>query len=203
MRSRPPLLIGVLALAAGGCGFDAAPEAVALSGQVGETVLIQAPPSLAGDDRTFEWRLEHAPDGSERALTSRHIQRAELFLDRAGAYAVDRWVRVGAAETWTHRFYIDAFPTPPVAVITGRGTVAVGETATVDGSDSESPEATALEYLWRLARRPRGSTAELVHSGDVARQLVPDVPGTYQIELQVFDGVLWSERPAMFELDAQ
>lgn len=80
--------------------------------------------------------------------------------------------------------------------------VAIGETATFEGSSSTSPEQRIQGYQWRLALRPSASTIALTDADQETLTFVPDVAGRYKIELRVFDGQLWSA-PASATLTAR
>lgn len=203
MRSSRRDLSVVLALGLSACGFDAAPEPVAVEQPVGSTVRLTVDEAWEPNpDREVDWVIEHRPEGSASRLDDVSWRQAELWLDRSGAYAVDRWVRLGASESWTHRFYVDALPSAPVARASGPTSAAVGEAILLDGGASEALEGMPLTYLWRLVDRPRDSAAGLDDTSAVQPRLTPDLEGTYNVELHVFDGTLWSEEPAVLTITA-
>lgn len=186
------------------CAGDVEPIQVSLSGPVGSVVGLRAEePVYDPADIVFEWRLEQSPQGSATQLSRVGVGEADLLVDEVGLFVVDRWVRVGLAETWTHRFTIEAQQAAPVANIAGNSIGAVGEVTVLDGSDSFDAEGAALEYSWALTMRPGGSSAELSSASGEQTSVQPDVAGRYVIELEVFDGQLWSEQPAIFELFAE
>ncbi|MCK6526425.1 PKD domain-containing protein [Myxococcota bacterium] len=76
----------------------------------------------------------------------------------------------------------------PVADAGGSLWVEVGQTAVLDGSASYDPDARPLTYDWSLLSAPAGSAAGIVGSTSVQAALVPDVEGTYSVELLVDDG---------------
>ena len=55
----------------------------------------------------------------------------------------------------------------------------------------------------RGAARPFTSAATLAAKDAQMTTFVPDVRGTYEITLDVFDGELWSERPAFLNVVAE
>ncbi len=82
---------------------------------------------------------------------------------------------------------------PPSARIAAVATsVAVGAEVALDGGASSDPNGLPLQYSWRVADAPTGSTAA-IHAADAAKAwLAPDVAGDYTIELVVSDGTLTS-----------
>lgn len=76
----------------------------------------------------------------------------------------------------------------PVADAGGSLWVEVGQTAVLDGSGSYDPDARPLTYAWSLQSAPAGSAADIVGGTSVQAALVPDVEGTYTVELLVDDG---------------
>jgi PKD repeat protein len=70
--------------------------------------------------------------------------------------------------------------------------VAVGAELALDGSGSSDPNGLALQYRWRVAQAPTGSSAAVQNAQDTTAWFVPDVTGDYTIELQVSDGTLTS-----------
>ena len=67
--------------------------------------------------------------------------------------------------------------------------VAIGQMVTLDGSGSSDADGDALSYQWSLTP-PTGSTAVLSAVDSATPGLVPDLPGTYIVELVVSDGLL-------------
>ena len=77
--------------------------------------------------------------------------------------------------------------TPPVADAGADQTVNVGDTVTLDGSNSSDADSDSLTYSWSL-ETPAGSGATLSNSSTVSPTFVPDIEGSYTATLVVNDG---------------
>lgn len=79
-------------------------------------------------------------------------------------------------------------PTPTANATADNTRVAAGQTVTLDGSASTTPNGGTITYQWRVEQRPDGSTAELTTPTAVRASFTPDLPGNYLISLAVNDG---------------
>lgn len=79
--------------------------------------------------------------------------------------------------------------TRPVAAPGSSRQVQLGDNVVLDGSGSFDAEGDALSYAWSLSR-PQSSDAELMNAEMAVANVVPDVPGEYQVELVVHDGTI-------------
>jgi hypothetical protein len=115
-----------------------------------------------------------------------------------GPIAVAQVISVEAGETVLNRI----------------GRVVLGGTASFDGSLSVDPDLGAnerLTYQWSLLSRPEGSEAELTvptdndatdEDEDAFPTLVPDIEGTYRVQLIVMDADNVESFPAIANLQA-
>lgn len=196
-------IVALCAVLVAACGFDADPAVAVRSAPVGSLLLLELDePDALGDDAEVRWRLERAPEGSARVLLA-DPTRAELRVDRAGEYVIDRWVTIGASDAWTHRFFVDGIAQPPVARIDGSLAVAVGDEIVLDGSQSSDPSGAPLTFVWSLTSRPLDSVAALDATDAVTARFTADRPGSYRVELDVFNGTSWSVRTAIAVVVAQ
>lgn len=137
MAGRLVRLLAALGPLLAGCGFDADPVVVELEVEVGGTATLVVPRAIElGGELDERWQLAEAPAGSVGRLAAAGRFHAELGLDVVGTYVVDRRVVLGAADGWTHRFYVDA-------VVAG---AAAGEPSAVDPPTVEPGPA-----AWSLA----------------------------------------------------
>ena len=202
MRSSFPFML-LIAVVVTGC-IDLDPEPQNLFAGVGEQLLI--PLESEGDyvdDASAEWVVVDAPEGSRRRITRLSPLLGRLDADMRGRFVVDRWMRVGASDRWTHRYYVDVDNAAPIAIIGGNPEGRVGVPMTLAGLGSIDSESNELRYSWRLAFRPRDSVATLENDTSVTVSVVPDIAGLYTLKLGVFDGELWSAEEASLVLIIQ
>lgn len=63
----------------------------------------------------------------------------------------------------------------------------VGNVVSLDGSASNDPDFDPITFAWTLIASPAGSTAALSQANTATPFFVPDLPGTYVVELVVSD----------------
>ncbi|MBA3775647.1 MAG: hypothetical protein H0X11_04285, partial [Betaproteobacteria bacterium] len=79
---------------------------------------------------------------------------------------------------------VTAAPDRPIADAGRDRSVAVGMPVAIDGSNSRDPGGRLITFHWTIAQAPVGSAAEL-DPVSPAPLLVPDVPGSYVLQLVV------------------
>jgi RHS repeat-associated protein/uncharacterized repeat protein (TIGR01451 family) len=90
----------------------------------------------------------------------------------------------------------------PVANAGPAQTVFVGTTVQLDGSGSTDQDGNPLTYRWSFVSIPSRSTARLNDANTVKPTFVPDVPGSYTVQLIVNDGLVDSS-PATVTISTQ
>jgi hypothetical protein len=76
----------------------------------------------------------------------------------------------------------------PVADAGSNTSVTTGQAVTLDGSNSSDSDSDPLTYNWLISSKPNGSNATLSNSSAANPTFVPDLDGTYIIQLIVNDG---------------
>jgi hypothetical protein len=79
----------------------------------------------------------------------------------------------------------------PVADAGPAQTIPLGQSATLDGSDSFDPDGDPLSFSWELTGVPQGSaltTANLSNANTATPSITPDVAGAFTFKLTVSDG---------------
>lgn len=162
-----------------------------LSGLIGERAALDGSGStdLDGDVLTYSWSFTERPEGSVNGLLDRTSDIAGFFPDVAGVYTAQLSVSDGT-DTCTDNMVLTAESanTPPSCDAGGDLTAIVDERITFDGSGSSDAEGDALSYSWSFVSRPEESLNGLIDRTSVTADFIPDVPGTYAVELTVSDG---------------
>ena len=78
---------------------------------------------------------------------------------------------------------------PPKAVAQRFQTIRTSSSVTLDGSGSSDPEGAPLTYQWSLTAEPTGSVLNLGDASASRLTITPNMPGSYDFELIVSDGV--------------
>ncbi len=78
--------------------------------------------------------------------------------------------------------------TPPTADAGSDQLAFVGDTVTLDGSDSSDPDSDSLSFSWSLIETPPRSLAVLSDEDTVSPSFIVDLPGDYTVQLVVDDG---------------
>lgn len=188
------VLISLLCVLVAACGFDAEPEVESVTATRGSLIAlaVEGGENESVGHESIYWLLVERPSES-RAFFEEQDRFGVMFrVDRTGLFVVDRWLQSGTTENWTHRFFIEARDRAPTARITAPAQALVGDSILLNGNGSLG---TSLEYRWQLTSRPFGSTATLTTNSTSISGFVADEPGNYTVELDVFDGVQWSEQP--------
>ncbi|MBU0675264.1 MAG: Ig-like domain-containing protein [Proteobacteria bacterium] len=82
--------------------------------------------------------------------------------------------------------------TKPVAAAGVDQAVLVGSLVVLDGSGSYDPGGNALNYSWTLISVPTGSSVVITNATSTIAYLIPDIAGSYTIQLVVNNGIVVS-----------
>ena len=167
---------------------------------VGETITLDGSQSkdADGDPLNFVWSFASAPTGSTAALSDPTAAGPNFVVDLPGIYVAHIIVNDGKVDSTADTVTISTENSAPIADAGKRRNVRVGDTVALDGSQSTDPDGDPLTYSWSLVSRPEtGSMAAAASAptgGDSSTFVfVPDVPGTYVVQLIVNDGTVNSD----------
>jgi hypothetical protein len=142
-----------------------------------------------GDLITYEWTFASRPPGSNATLFNANTATPTFLADVYGTYLVrlivrDPWTESG--DTMTVSFA----NVQPVANAGTSQSARVGETVTLNGSGSSDANGDPLTFRWAITSFPNGSVATIADPTAMITTFVPDLAGTYVIQLVVNDGLL-------------
>ena len=141
-----------------------------------------------GDALSYQWSFVTRPAGSAAALSDPAAESPTFLVDRPGTYTARLVVNDGGSASAADTVTVTTINTAPVANAGPDQTVAVGESATLNGSASSDADGDPLSYAWSLQSRPAGSSASVVSASSVTPTIAVDRPGTYVLRLIVNDG---------------
>ena len=165
---------------------NAGPNQTALHGK---TVLLEGSGTdPQGFNLTYQWSLTNKPAGSLAVLSSTNALKPTFVADLPGTYVVQLIVNDGYASSPPAIVNITTTNTAPVAKPGLDQTVLVGAATQLDGSASVDADNDLLTYSWSILSRPAGSNALIPSPAVVQPTFIPDVTGTYIVQLIVNDG---------------
>ena len=148
-----------------------------------------------GDSLSYAWEVIDEPAGSTAALGSPSSSTATLTPDVDGVWRVGLSVSDGVL--WSEQCELTvkggdpSGNSAPVADAGDDATGEVGATVSLDGSDSYDPDdGDILTARWRFLSTPSGSALtddDIENSFSIQAGFVPDVGGTFRLELEVCD----------------
>jgi hypothetical protein len=163
----------------------------------GETVTLDGSGSqdADGDPLTFVWSFVSVPTGSAATLSDPTAVNPTFVADVLGDYVIQLIVNDSKLDSPADTVSISTGNSAPVAEAGKRQRARVGDTITLDGSQSTDSDGDLLTFSWSFASRPEGSIAKLSDPASPAATFafVPDFPGTYVVQLIVNDGTLNSD----------
>jgi hypothetical protein len=160
---------------------------------VGDTVTLNGSGShdVDGDPLTYSWSFTSKPSGSGATLEDPNGVSPTFVIDRAGEYVVQLIVNDGAAKGASEpdTVIVTTSNRAPLANAGPDQTRNVGETVTLNGSESSDADGDPLTYAWSFIGRPASSAAVLSNADTVSPTFVTDRSGEYVIQLIVNDGI--------------
>ena len=162
--------------------------------QIGQSVMLDGSASsdADGDPLTFYWTIIEQPSGSDVTLSNSDSVTPEFTPDLAGLYIIELVVSdsEGSSTSDSVTVNVESSNTAPVADAGFDQSGHTGDTITLDASASSDAEGDSLNYFWNLATIPSGSNASLNANDSIMPSFVADLPGLYQGELIVNDGIV-------------
>ena len=148
-----------------------------------------------GDLITFLWSIADAPSGSAASLIGATGPEPNFTPDLAGEFLIELVVNDGQLDSAVARVVVTAELTfaPPNARAGRDVDVAIGTTVNLDGTDSFDPNDLPLGFSWTFLSVPSTSVltdGDIAFSDSANGSFVPDVGGTYLMNLQVGNGTL-------------
>ncbi len=140
-----------------------------------------------GDSLTYNWWFSSIPVGSTATLSDPTAINPTFVADLSGSYVIKLTVNDGVLTSDADTVVITA-NSLPVADAGPDRNVYVADTVGLNGAGSFDPDGDILEYHWALISVPAGSSATLSNPNSINPDFVPDVSGTYIVQLIVSDG---------------
>ncbi len=172
-----------------------------LDGKVGAVIELSGETSfdLETPLTKYTWRLV-GPEGSSTNLAATQGLTTSFTPDLAGTYEVFLRVNDGTQDSEEQSQVLtitdveNSVNLPPTANAGNDQSVLVGQLVTLDGGLSSDIDGDTLAYNWSLTLKPEGSLTNLSNSTTVAPSFIPDLPGTYLVQLTVDDAQVRNER---------
>ncbi len=155
-----------------------------------------------GDPLTYLWALIAMPAGSAATLSNATASQATFVAHQPGIYVVQLMVNDGTEDSDPATVTITTGNTPPVAEAGSDQTVTVKTLVSLNGTGSQDADGGALTFQWTLTNQPVGSTATVFNPTFAQPTFIPDLPGTYVVQLLVSDGET-SSQPDTVAITAQ
>jgi hypothetical protein len=141
-----------------------------------------------GDPLTYAWSFTDRPDGSVHGLIDRTAPIAAFIPDLVGVYRVQLTVSDGE-DSCIDEMVLTASPnTPPICDAGPDIDAAIGERVTLDGSGTTDADGDTLSHEWHFTERPDGSVHGLIDRDKAIAAFIPDVGGTYTVQITGSDG---------------
>ena len=164
-------------------------------GVVGTTITLNGSASsdVDGDVLTYQWSLTSKPTGSTATLQSATSVSSSFVLDKPGTYIAQLIVNDGHLDSEPVTVTITTLNSKPVANAGPDQEALAGQIVHLTGSGSHDADGDSLSFFWSLTVIPTGSSTDVVDPNSLTPSFVPDVAGTYVVQLIVNDGHLDSE----------
>ena len=176
--------------------------------KLGEVVSLNASESSDpdGDVLEIEWSIASTPDGSSAELSSSTGFRTTFTPDVVGIYEIQLIVSDSKLESDPVSVYIDVREDNTTPTVNTKPTADAGDDATffldqvivLDGSGSMDAEGDELTYSWTILSKPTDSQASITDADQEQAVLEADLPGDYELQLEVSDDEFTSTPDSVF-----
>lgn len=146
-----------------------------------------------GDLLIYQWRMLSSPTDSTAVLARSTSPYAVFSPDKPGSYQFELIVSDGTHKSLPDIVIVTDQNIAPIANAGKNQNVVLGQSITLNGSDSIDADGDPLSYLWRIISAPINSNAILTNETSVTPLFTPDISGDYVISLIVNDGLLDSD----------
>jgi hypothetical protein len=162
---------------------------------IGTTVYLDGRESydVDGDPITYHWSLTSKPVGSTAALSGANTETPTFVADIPGTYIIQLVVHDPWADSSPDTVTVSFSSIKPIANPESSQSSMVGDTVTLSGSGSTDANGDSLTYKRSFTTLPTGSTATIASPTAKTTTFVPDLPGTYVVQLIVNDGYVDSD----------
>lgn len=162
---------------------------------IGSTVQLDGSQSYdpEGDDITYQWSLVSIPAGSNATLSNADTTTPAFVADVRGEYVIQLVVMDDTMQSTPDTVVVSFENVKPVADAGTSQSVYIGDTVTLDGSGSTDANGDTLAYLWTLTSVPTDSSATVANPTNSETSFIPDMAGTYVVQLVVNDGTVDSD----------
>ena len=154
-----------------------------------------------GQPITYQWSIVSKPAGSNATLNGPKTAKPSFIADVHGDYIIQLIVTDSLdAASKPATVKVSFGNVAPVAQVGPNESAFVGETVTLDGSGSTDADHDPLTYRWSVVSAPKRSRAKIFSPTAEIASFVPDLPGTFVVQLIVNDGSVDSS-PATVEIE--
>ncbi|TQV76944.1 PKD domain-containing protein [Aliikangiella marina] len=143
-----------------------------------------------GDILEYQWALIHKPASSQSTLTDSTSVTPSIEIDVYGEYVIQLIVNDGQLDSLPDTVLLTSENLRPVANAGEDSQSLTGEMVNLDGSQSFDPNGDDITFQWNLIHQPAGSNVTLENTQNELPSFVPELAGTYVVQLIVNDGEL-------------
>ena len=143
-----------------------------------------------GDPLTYRWEILSKPDSSVATLNNPTSVSPSIEFDVLGDYVIQLIVNDGTINSAPDTVMFAHENMRPIADAGIDQAANTGDPVSLDGSASYDPDGDAINYAWSITSQPADSNVLFDNPLSVTPVFIPELVGTYVIQLIVNDGVL-------------